>query len=98
MEGEYKDCNIEIEEVYWYYLISISIFGCWICIICGLCIEREKRKKRLLITDSKNDDIETDGHTGVSVASPLYFILHKFFGDRGNGVMEDSEANNNSNS
>ena len=31
---------------------------------------------------------------GVSVASPLYFILHKFFGDRGDGDMEDSEVNN----
>ena len=31
---------------------------------------------------------------GVSVASPLYFILHKFFGDRGDGVKEDSEVNN----
>ena len=81
---------MKIEEVYWYYVISISIFGCWICIICGLCIEREKRKKRLLITNSTNDDIET----GVSVASPLYFILHKFFGDRGDRVMEDSEVNN----
>ena len=30
----------------------------------------------------------------VSVASPLYFILHKFFGDRGDRVMEDLEANN----
>ena len=57
-----------------------------------------KEKEKITNYQLKNDDIETDGHKGVSVASPLYFILHKFFGDRGDGVMEDSEKFVDSNS